>query len=502
MKYFLSALFAFYFLHCNAQTLTEIELEPFVSGYNNPIGLVNAGDERLFIIEQNQSDIELVDLEGNYIGKFLDLSGLTSTGGERGLLGLAFHPEYSVNGKFYVNYTNNGGNTVIAEYTVSSDPNVADSNSGEVLLTINQDFSNHNGGHIEFGPDGYLYIGMGDGGSGGDPNNRAQNLQSHLGKMLRIEVTGNGSYSVPADNPFLSNSTALDEIWSYGLRNPWKFSFDSETGDMWIGDVGQNAFEEIDFEPSNTPGLNYGWRCEEGFSSFNNQGCSGLTLTPPVAVYTHANPDGFCSITGGIVYRGAQYQNMVGHYFLTDYCDGSIYTLFPDGQGGFVETEVSSAGNFGYVAFGVDLNNELYIVDNGGNIQKITDPCNDFFVSASFTGSELVANTSASSFQWLLDGQPISGATTQNYTPLTSGEYSLAAVDSDGCSAISAETFQIETGGIYLAGCTQQCASNFNPSAAVDDGSCEFEEGEFGCGTSCSGDFNSAGIITASDNLN
>ncbi len=201
--------------------LSEIELVSFVSGYNRPVGIYNAGDNRLFIVEQNQSDIEIVDLNGTYIGKFLDLTGLTSTAAdERGLLGLAFHPDYLTNGKFYVNYTNNSGNSAIAEYTVSSDPNVADASSGVILLTINQNSDNHNGGHLAFGPDGYLYIGMGDGGSADDPNNNAQNTNSMLGKMLRINVPGNGTYTIPADNPFIGDATVLDEIWAIGLRNP------------------------------------------------------------------------------------------------------------------------------------------------------------------------------------------------------------------------------------------------------------------------------------------
>ncbi len=496
MKQLLSLFFGILILHCNAQTLSEITLEPFSSGFNNPVGIYNAGDARLFVIEQNQSEIEILDLDGNNLGVFLNISSLTSTGGERGLLGLAFHPDYANNGKFYVNYTNNSGNTVIAEYTVSSNPNVADASSGEVLMTIIQDFGNHNGGHIEFGPDGYLYIGMGDGGSGGDPNNRAQDTQSLLGKMLRIEVTGNGSYSVPSDNPFIGDANTLDEIWSTGLRNPWKFSFDAETGDLWIGDVGQGAYEEIDFEPAGTPGLNYGWRCKEGFNDFNTAGCAGLTLTDPSAEYTHSAPDNFCSITGGIVYRGSEYPSMQGHYFLTDYCAGSIFTLYPDGNGGFTETEVSSAGNFGYVAFGSDLHNELYLVDNGGQILKVTYPCDELDASFSFTGNELQASSIEVLYQWLLDGQFISGANSQSYTPTESGSYSLSVSNTEGCSSESFESVQLSVGGIYLNGCTNICASNYNPMAEVDDGSCITDEN--GC-TACAGDLNSDGNITSAD---
>lgn len=479
-------------------SLTEIELVEFVNGYNSPVGIYNAGDDRLFILEQSQADIEIVDLNGTYIGKFLDLSGIVLTGGERGLLGLAFHPNYATNGKFYVNYTNSTGNpvtngqTVIAEYTVSSDPNVADTNSGVPLLSINQDFSNHNGGHIAFGADGHLYIGMGDGGSGGDPNNRSQSTNSLLGKMLRIEVPGDGTYSIPSDNPFISNSDVLDEIWSIGLRNPWKFSFDRETGDLWIGDVGQNVKEEINFEPPGSGGLNYGWRCREGFSSYNSSGCAGLILTDPVADYSHS--DGPCSITGGDVYRGSTYDRMVGHYFLTDYCDGKFYSLFPDGNGGFNETLLLESQTFGYVAFGNDVNNELYAVNVNGTIYKITDPCSGFTASASFDGNSLQC-TAADSYQWLLDGTPIPTANNSLHTPENSGVYSCIVTDSDGCEFTTTEYISLVVGGTYLEGCTIQCSSNFNPLATIDDGSCTTD---WSCGT-CPGDFTGDGFINVND---
>lgn len=474
--------------------LTQIDLVSFASGFNNSIGIYSAGDDRMFILEQNQSDIEIVDLNGNYIGTFLDLSALTSTGGERGLLGLAFHPNYQVNGKFYVNYTNSSGDTVIAEYSVSGDEDVADASSGVILMTITQDFSNHNGGHIAFGPDGYLYIGMGDGGSGGDPNNRAQTLSSLLGKMLRINVPGDGTYSSPADNPYVGDGAVPDEIWSLGLRNPWKFSFDALTGDMWIGDVGQNQLEEIDMEPFGTPGgTNYGWRCMEGFSPYNNSGCGGLTLTDPVADYSHGSPYNFCSITGGIVYRGSTYDNMYGHYFFTDYCDGSIYTLYPDGVGGFVETEVSSDGNFGYVAFGEDVNKELYLVDNGGTIYKVTDPCDYFDLSISSNGTELTAST-ADNYQWYLNGNAIASATNSSYTPVTDGEYYCKGVNNDGCVAYS-NSLNLAAGGIYVLGCTQECSSSYNPLAQIDDGSCIID---YSCGD-CPGDFTGDNAVTIAD---
>jgi glucose/arabinose dehydrogenase len=286
-KFLLTLCFIFIASLIEAQNPTSlnVNLVPLYSGLNNPVGIYHCNDNRLFVLEQSQGDIEIIDTNGVYIGKFLDLTSLISTGGERGLLGMAFHPDYLSNGYFYVNYTNLAGNTVIARYTVSANPNVANASSAFILLTITQDFSNHNGGHIAFGPDGYLYIGMGDGGSGGDPNNRAQNPLSRLGKMLRIDVDNGTPYGIPASNPYFGQTDTLPEIWAMGMRNPWKFSFDELTGDMWIGDVGQNAQEEIDFEPAGSPGgSNWGWRCYEGLNAYSTTSLSSNILTAhPIA---------------------------------------------------------------------------------------------------------------------------------------------------------------------------------------------------------------------------
>ncbi len=379
---------------------------------------------------------------------------------------------------------------------------MADAASGQIIITINQDFGNHNGGHIAFGADGYLYIGMGDGGDAGDPNNRAQDPNSLLGKMLRINVPGNGTYTIPADNPFVGDAGTLDEIWSLGLRNPWKFSFDSATGDMWIGDVGQNVKEEINYEPAGTGGLNYGWKCREGFSAFDMTGCSGLDLTDPVADYTHSFPDGPCSITGGIVYRGSEYENMVGHYFLTDYCDGKFYSLYPDGFGGFNQTLLLETGTFGYVAFGTDMNRELYVANvNNGSIFKVTDPCDELNVTVEFNGSMLTAiSAAADSYQWFLNGNAISAANSSSYVPEQTGEYSCEVSQSNGCSLSASESFDLAV-GVYLTGCTQICAINYNPMAQIDDGSCFYENGfgvDAGCAY-CPGDFTGDGAVNVSD---
>jgi glucose/arabinose dehydrogenase len=351
-----------------------IAIQSFASGFSGAVAIENAGDDRLFVVQQGASStpgrIRILNPNGTInTTDFLTLpTSVIAAGGERGLLGLAFHPNYAENGYFYVNYTRNGdGATTIARYSVSSDPNVADASSGTVLLTVAQPFSNHNGGSLRFGPDGYLYIGMGDGGSGNDPQNNAQNINSNLGKMLRIDVDSAAPYAIPSDNPYLGVA-GNDEIWATGLRNPWKFSFDRETGDLWIADVGQNQIEEINKVTGNGgPGLNYGWRCYEGNNSTNLGACTiPGPYTFPVATYTHSLG---CSITGGYVYRGSTYPNFYGKYFFTDYCTDVI---------GMVDTNytvtysANMPGSNNFTSFGEDSNGEMYIT-NGSTVFRLID---------------------------------------------------------------------------------------------------------------------------------
>ena len=353
----------------------SISLEPFGMEFNSPVSIKNAGDERLFIVEQDGA-IKILNADGSVNPEpFLDIDNLVLSGGERGLLGLAFHPNYANNGYFFVNYTNNNGNTVIARYSVNaSDPDIAMPSSGFILMTISQPFSNHNGGDLAFGQDGFLYIPTGDGGSGGDPNNRAQNLNELLGKLLRIDVDNGSPYGIPADNPFVNdgNSNTLPEIWAYGLRNPWRFSFDKQTGDIWIGDVGQGSFEEINMAAPNDAGLNYGWRCYEGFVAFNNSGCPDEgTLNFPVAVYSHSGSR--CSISGGYRYRGSKYPNFVGIYFFADYCSDEIGTLEKNGNNWNIDYTAPFSGN-NWSSFGEDIYGELYVAGlSSGTIYKIID---------------------------------------------------------------------------------------------------------------------------------
>ena len=345
----------------------------FADGFSNPVEMQNVGDDRLFIVEK-RGVIEILQLDGTTNPTpFLDIQSIVLTPGgnydERGLLGLAFHPDYINNGYFYVNYIDNSGNTQISRFSVStSDPSIADPDSEFQILEVEQPYANHNGGCLRFGPEGYLYIGLGDGGSAGDPENRSQNLQTLLGKMLRIDIDnteGSTNYAIPSNNPFVGDPNALDEIWSYGLRNPWRFSFDSETDELWIGDVGQGSIEEIDRAAAGVSGQNYGWRCYEGNQEYNTSGCPmEFDLTFPVAEYSHSG--GNCSITGGYVYRGEIYENFLGIYFYADFCSGEIGTIDQSNN------QINHGPyNGSWVSFGEDKNKELYIIDNFGSIYKI-----------------------------------------------------------------------------------------------------------------------------------
>ena len=347
----------------------QVTLQQLATGLDSPVSIAHAGDTRLFITLQ---DGQVVVWDGTRILEtpFLDIRDRTSKGGERGLLSVAFHPRYAENGFFFVNYTNTSGHTVIARYRVSDDPNRADVLSGQTVLTIEQPFSNHNGGQMQFGPDGYLYIGMGDGGSGGDPGNRAQTLSTLLGKMLRIDVDGDG-YAIPPSNPFIANTAARPEIWALGLRNPWRFSFDRSSGDLWIADVGQGDWEEVNLQPAaSIGGENYGWRRMEGTHCFNPaSGCDTGNLVLPVIEYNHSG--GACSVTGGYVYRGASSPRLNGLYIYGDYCNGRIWGATRAGTA--VTSRELLDTDFLISTFGEDLNGELYVADHRGALYRLFD---------------------------------------------------------------------------------------------------------------------------------
>ena len=371
---------SFIFLCITATHAQEIDLDNFASGFTHPLNIQNAGDDRLFVLEQ-EGIIKIVSTNDGVTNSepFLDISDLTVSAGERGLLGLAFHPEYQTNGIFFIYYTDLAGDTTVAKYEVSTDnPDIADPDSATIILTVDQPFGNHNGGSIVFGPDNYLYIGLGDGGSGGDPNINGQNKNSLLGTILRLDVDNGSPYSIPSDNPFADDASAKAEIWAYGLRNPWKFSFDPETGDLWIADVGQGNIEEIDKVAYTEAGLNYGWRCYEGTATYNTTDCpEASTLTFPVTEYQHDIIDtdtGIrrCSVTGGFVYRGSAYPDLVGKYVFADYCTNEIGTVTADGSDSYaIKFSKPYPGN-AFSSFGVDNNGELYVAGyESGNILKV-----------------------------------------------------------------------------------------------------------------------------------
>ncbi|MBV7270232.1 PQQ-dependent sugar dehydrogenase [Winogradskyella luteola] len=371
MKTLTSLVFCVCFAFVQAQ---QLDLELFASGLNRPVNIKHAGDDRLFVAEQDGL-IKIINSDGTVESTpFLNIDPrVRSVGNEQGLLGLAFHPDYDTNGHFFVNYINLSGDTVVSRFTRdTSNPSIADSNSELIILTFSQPFSNHNGGELQFGPDGYLYISSGDGGSGGDPQDNGQDLGNLLGKLIRIDVnnsTSTNPYVIPSDNPFVGIAGNRGEIWAYGLRNPWKFSFDRMNSDLWIGDVGQSAREEVNNVPSTTAGVNYGWRCYEGNNTFNTTGCpSSSTLTFPVFEYAHGT--GRCSITGGYVYRGSDYPNFDGLYFFADVCSQEVGYIEFDGANWNSTFEDFSGA---LAAFGEDINGELYIASLGGNISKLVD---------------------------------------------------------------------------------------------------------------------------------
>lgn len=367
------------FVCYNSSFSQSVLLESFGPSFNSPVEIKNAGDERLFVVEKS-GKIKILNQNGSVNSTpFLDIEDRVSTNAnERGLLGLAFHPNYPENPFFFVNYTNNSGATTISKFSVSANQDIAN-DSETILLEINQPYANHNGGCINFGPDGNLYIGMGDGGSGGDPQNYSQNTESLLGKMLRINVNS-GAYSIPENNPY------GDEIWSVGLRNPWKFSFDSLNGDLWIADVGQNEFEEINMVQNNPANINYGWRCYEGNEPYNLSGCPDEGLTFPVSTYSHYSSGDFkCSITGGYVYRGNQISGLNGVYFFADYCSGEIGLLSKNENDEWDMSLAFPNINGSWVSFGEDINGELYIASINGGIYKIID--------AALSNNEIDSNT-------------------------------------------------------------------------------------------------------------
>jgi glucose/arabinose dehydrogenase len=466
----------------SGKIFSQISLVNFATGFSAPVDIKNCGDDRLFVVEQ-RGIIKIVDTAGvvNAL-PFLNIQTRVKFGSEQGLLGLAFPDDFLTSGYFYVNYTTNpDGDTQISRFHVDSlTPDSADPSSEEKLLRINQPYSNHNGGHIAFGPDGYLYIGMGDGGSGGDPQNRSQNPDTLLGKMLRIAVDPSDSlYSIPPGNPFaLDTSLGRPEIWSLGLRNPWRFSFDRLTGDMWIGDVGQDVVEEVDMEPAGSPGgLNYGWRCYEGNVVFNANGCLPMSnYVPPVHQYNQ-NPTGYCSVTGGYIYRGARFQELYGKYFYADYCISQIQYLYANGSGGYTNVNLGSLGASSITTFGEDKNGEIYCA-GGSTVYRITSAdCTP--VSTINNGVDTVDDCGTTQallsvpagmgydYLWMLNADTVS--VTSTCIALQPGTYILQ-VTNQGCTSTDTvyvnftSNFNLTFTGLDTLYCVGDAPANLSPN--------------------------------------
>gem|GEM_PF-711471 len=435
-----------------ASAQIPITLTRYVGGLDKPVHITHAGDgsQRLFVVEQ-EGFIRIVKNQTLLNTPFLDVTARVGCCGERGLLSVAFPPNYANKGYFYVNYTNNDGNTVIARYRVTSDPDVANPSSEEVILTIEQPFANHNGGQIAFGPDGYLYIGMGDGGSAGDPQGKGQRPETLLGKLLRIDVeSGVRPYAVPTNNPFAQSRFYRGEIWALGLRNPWRFSFDRQQGDLYIGDVGQDNYEEIDFQPhTSLGGENYGWNILEGRHCFNSNSCNQTGLVLPVVEYTHSEG---CSVTGGVVYRGQRYPRLQGMYFYGDYCSGNIWGLK------VTSTSVQSGQllDTSYVisTFGEDEAGEVYLTDyNTGDIYRVTDP-------AAPSGADLAISVADTPDPVVVNNDLTYTATVTNNGPESATDVQLSTVLPAGLAFVSASASQGSCSGTATVNCLLNTLAN------------------------------------------
>lgn len=348
----------------------DIVAQQVATGLSSPVYLTSPpGDARLFVIEQG-GRIRIIENGTLVTTPFLDISSRISTGGERGLLSVAFHPSYKTNGFFFVYFTATNGDIRVERYSVSANPNIANAASSKLIITApHSSASNHNGGLATFGPDGKLYLGLGDGGGGGDPFGNSQNKATLLASLLRIDVDNGDPYSIPAGNPFIGVTGAKQELWAIGLRNPWRYAFDRATGLLYIADVGQDKFEEVDVVPATQAGVNYGWNVMEGLSCYNATTCTQTGFKLPVIDYSHS--DGSCSITGGFVYRGSTMPEIAGHYFYSDYCLGYLKSFRYD-NGTAADARTWSVGSLGNItSFGEDASGELYMTSSNGRVYKL-----------------------------------------------------------------------------------------------------------------------------------
>lgn len=354
----------------------KTSLKEMVTGLEAPTAIVSTGatgDKRLFVLERD-GRIRLIDESGKLQDEpVLDITGKVLSKDEMGLLGLTFHPKFSENGFLYVNYIDKEQHTIIARYHIDSSLK-GEVGSEQVLIKLKQPYPNHNGGDLRFGPDGYLYIALGDGGSAGDPGDRAQRKDNFFGKILRIDVDNSSPYGIPNDNPFVSEPGAMKEIWAYGLRNPWRMSFDRQTNELYIADVGQNVIEEVNLQPPQQGGVNYGWRCFEGTRAFKTGGCKDFgAYAAPIFEYNH--DEDRCSITGGFVYRGSLYPAMAGKYFYGDFCNGQLF--YAEKVGEKWNQTLAQQTPYQISTFGEGSDGELYLADFGsGTIYRLEDSAN------------------------------------------------------------------------------------------------------------------------------
>jgi len=447
----------------------QVRLALQTGGLSSPVGVVNAGDgtNRLFVLEQ-RGTVRVFSNNRLLSGFFLDLRSVSfSTGGERGLLGLAFHPQFESNRKLFVYYTNGGGDLVIAEMTANSARTSASISTLDPLMTIEHSANtNHNGGQLLFGPDGYLYAFVGDGGGSGDPSGNAQNINSRLGKVLRVAPDLSGGFTTPSSNPYDGPTAGLDEIWAIGLRNPWRASFDSANGTLWIADVGQASWEEVNREPANTPGRNYGWNCREGKHTFAG-GCGGLTLTDPVVEYSSSSSAGHCSVTGGYVYRGEVFEEFVGRYVLGDYCSGYLWTLVAGAGSPSLQFHRNTTALI--TSFGESEKGEIYMTDHGGRLYRVVAP----------PFSDVTDQTLIDHITWLYYEGITSGCGGGKYCPNASVSRAemaaflaraldLPPTDEDFFTDDDGHTLELSINRIAAAGITFGCtATRYCPAAPV-----------------------------------